>query len=387
MADNYDSAVFEQAVAAARFSARALMTVCAAVIILAASDQENPYQQALYELDKLSAPDYLELVREFAARNDAHVNRQVSILRNILGNVGLELSLASNDVITFKTDNSFTLHSDSTPLRLIDRDTTMPNNAVWGEVKNIQSVEDGLRRLVAEIRPEIPTYVKTVRIGFDNSQPTETIAHVGWGGGRTKAEDIRGPVGSIEGSIEYYVPLDCLDMLSQNDATADLVVRANNERIFLPKTKDARVWFQVRNMTIPDAMEYLAALANAPNESLEVIGLSIPNKYVSWGAPLILVLFCFNLLTHIRYLAANAPSEIAGFYGWTPLMPGFLASCHTVATLIVLPTTALAMLFLYSIQTADPSHFLSIGLLIASAAFLLLALWFLRQLRRRRATC
>jgi hypothetical protein len=111
-----------------------------------------------------------------------------------------------------------------------------------------------------------------------------------------------------------------------------LAANINGDCLFLPKLRN--VWNQVRDDSPRTARAILSRKDFVQEKQIHVLGITIPQRLISWTMPLLICALSIYFLVHILNLeniAKRNPSICQ--YPWEVMMPGLLATVVSLTTL------------------------------------------------------
>jgi hypothetical protein len=336
----------ERALGSARGSARAIVTVCAAVLALVVSTpSRNVYRDAERELTTLIELDRRKVLAEIVVQLDPEAAKQVDALAALLQEFDLALSLGPGNFLFVEPGASAFEAPDPRFDLLLNVESSLRSwSTLRGEVGDVTSVASSLREQLAANRSSIQPGVTQVWLHVSDRTNTDSEVRVYW----------------LRGLSENFVPLQlplpfpATNFSIEFDPLAEFIKRADtavlvgsDERglIWLPNTHRPEIWGRVRDRRLVDARTFLEDLANAPERSLDVLGVTLPSRLVSIGATLALLLLSVHFSVYVRYFL-KAAGERAAPAPWIAVLPRFEARMFTAILLIALPAaTGIAIAF------------------------------------------
>lgn len=330
----------EQAISAARFIVRALLTVCAATVFLLLSNKANVYEESVDELNAFLSIDPRGLPTQIAKQNPL-AGRQLTTLRNVLSGAGLKLSEPHTNLASLAiAESGYSFWNLSGGASLESLDGSFSGMRVWkADVFNVESVKDAVRQFLRDNKTRIHDFTSEVSVTF-GVQASGLEVTLGGQARDGERQQVSGVIGALGPQIQFSMRINVPEAMSHVPETRDLVGKRGDGFYLLPKTK--RIWNEVRGLSASDARDMLARKAGGRDNSLEVFGLSIPERTVSWVTPSLVFGLSVYLFLYLRRMSNLLRRDRKlRRYPWVHVMPGFLASAVTVFVVILLPCLVL----------------------------------------------
>jgi hypothetical protein len=323
-----------EAVSAAKFAVRALVTLCAGTLLLlsSAEDRDDLSQKAMAELDALINIDYRSVFSKIAIAKNSTAEAEVEALQTILREFGLQLSLSRGNLVypeAAPEDPQFIANRIS--LARLD-DIFSSINLLQGEVRNIRSSEQLIRQGLEGTRQQFETADAPVSVEFGvNGEGTSLSMSDG------RKVLMRTVVKGRIDATDFSIPINLRKEFSQVPELAVLVAHQpdTGELLFLPVTKS--FWPELRDRPAKEAYEYLARKEKPVEQTLNILGLQFPKQHVSWTVPLLVLGLSVYLWIYIR----NIVTTDSDSYPWIHLMAGWEAALISVAIIGALPVLTL----------------------------------------------
>lgn len=344
----------EKAIGAVQFAVRGIVTACIATLLLLSSSEKKDNNVALVELNTLAATNLRAVVADIAIRHDAGVRKRVAELNALLGEYDLSLSLDDGNAMYGQVFPIDIVRAPRGPF-VATSSLEQINSAILvakelrGEVNDIALIGASLRKVLDEARSRIPKDVKSIWLNFSRG-PDYAEVTIGWGELGDQQIEVRLNE-SIASTHHFSFPISLVKEFSELPATKSLVGGDASNLYLFPGTK--KMWDQVRNRLVVDAREFIAR-ANVPRErALEVFGLAIPERLVSWSAPLVILGASVHLFIYTRRLAGLIESNPRLLdFPWIYLMSERLIAFISILLLGLLPLCAIIWTI---VQTWDSS--------------------------------
>lgn len=145
----------------------------------------------------------------------------------------------------------------------------------------------------------------------------------------------------------------------------------DGNHVFLPYLR--RVWDQIRAETPIKARAILAQKDIPQERRIAVLGLSVPERLVTWTTPVLILALSFYLLVYVLHLGCLSKTGVhIKDYPWIGILPGHIASIVSVAIHFVLPIAALLSVSIAR-WSGQPWGIRSLLIAFAAATVLVLA--------------
>lgn len=353
--------VEEESVKAVRSASRLLVLFsCIALVLAFSPEEKNTYKEAVGEINALLALDVQPLLIKGAQENK-RVRDNLMRAKSIAAQQGLSFSATGKpgEIICIEPQpidlpllemvsiDSFLLNFNKLTVTLVEIDVEFESelkdflaknyNPKWG--KNV-------RLLINQDHPK-PFY----NLVFGNLSTGAALTH-------SLAKDT------------ITLPFDMMRSLRDYDKDHLLFAKIDGDYVFVPNLK--HVWEQIRTETPINARTILARKDITQERRIAVLGLSLPERLISWTMPgLIFALSVYFLVyvLHLSHLSKTTPS--IKDYPWVGVIPGYLSSIVSGVMYFLLPVTAF---FSVSYASWSGHTYVIHSLLIAFAMGTILAL-------------
>lgn len=329
----------EQAVITTRFAYRMLMTVCVTAFIFVSSPQEkNVLDSGLKEINELINLDIIPLISKTAFHN----SQSLSSLKNIekiFKKHNLVLDLTKNKKYFFNRKNFIYVQEKKlslthSKLEDINNYYTTLNQLSISIMRfdddDIKFFDESLKYHQADYRSSDGSAQK-VQLLFSNKN-----YHLTFENGYYMTSGLK----NNPKRDSFTIPFNLLEFIHDSPEHRLLVHKIEEDWIFIPNLKE--LWDQVRTEN-PIQARAILARQNKPKEStLQVFGLSIPRKLISWIIPAVTLAISIYLFAHMLFLQKIiSRNSIVGEYPWVAIMPGRLPFTVVIITILIFPGLAL----------------------------------------------
>lgn len=378
----------EESLKSARLTYLTLLAVCATVLLFGFSPSKTPvYQAAIGELETLASIDNTAMQSALAQA----VNKELadfdftSKFREHLDNYvhgkarpGIDLSPAA--IVPYYTEP---FPSDASLAEIeayFLADPAMyvfkPDQDAWN-----QAVQKSLRNIYQQVNR---TDARSFVIGSLDMKDPDVLWKISNLGvvalGRGKPIDAQATLTIhwnyhydadpqttlVRGRFEPVSSTSFSSWLDEQESLRDLRVRQNSHDLVFPSLRP--VWDQVRASTIDAAIAVMGQNIAASKKHITVLGLNVSEDVVSLVAPLAILSLVVYLLTHLKHIWQIREGKIAILrsYPWMALFPETLARLLTLVTLLLLPTSANAVILLRVWDIHSPLAWIGLGCFLLS---------------------
>ena len=353
--------VEEQSVKAARSASRLLVLFsCIALVLAFSPEEKNIYKEAVKEINTLLSLDVRPLLVKGAQKN-----------RRVRDNLMRAKSIASQRGL------SFLVHGGSGEIIYIEPEPIDLASTSLESIDNFLSNVNKLTVTLVEIDAEFETELKDflaknydskwgrnvrLTINQNHSKPFYNLVFGNLSTGAALPHSLK--------EDKITVPFDMMRSLRDLDKDRHLFANRGENYVFVPNLK--QVWEQIRTETPINARAILARKDIPQERRIAVLGLSLPERLISWTMPGLIFALSIYLLVyvlHLSHLSKTTPG--IKDYPWVGIISGHLASIVSAVMHFILPVTA----FLSVSYTSWKGHAGVIhSLLIAFAVGTILAL-------------
>lgn len=230
---------------------------------------------------------------------------------------------------------------------------------IW--LPQIENIQDDIQEFL-DAHPKAGSRISNVRIEptvdyfGEIADPIETFWDTGetWGQLYFELIPAGGPIGAPvfikEMPLEAYeVPNSSWKkwLSSQSDISHLIEIAKGGDVKWLPQVKKRPDGFdqEVIGLLISNLKKELRD-SSPEAQKMTILGSDVPGILVVYASPLVLLALFYYLLNHIRHLIKISEHDISGFrdFAWMPLSFGRFWQIECIASMLILPVTALVLL-------------------------------------------
>lgn len=321
----------EEWVKAARSASRLIVLFsCIAIVLAFSPEEKNTYKEAVKEINVLLALDVRPLLMKGAQKNKT-VRDNFFRAKSISSQYGLAFSIAG--------ESGEIIYIEPKPIDLIHSSL----EAIDNYFSHLDKLSVTLLEIDEEFEKELKDFLgknydskwgKNIRltINQDYPKPYYNLLFGNLSTGAALTHKLR--------KETLTIPFDMIRSLREIDKDRTLFSNIDGAYVFVPNLR--QVWEQVRTETPINARAILARKDIPQEKRLAVLGLSLPERLISWTMPGLIFALSIYFLVYVLHLSrlAKINPDIRN-HPWVGIMPGCLAPIVSGVMHFFLPITAL----------------------------------------------